>query len=332
MKYLNGVIKYIEKNTNWCGILYCFSRNECKKVYDHLNEHLTNNVTIYHAGLTEQIRSENQTKWINNQCQVIVATSAFGMGINKNDVRYIIHITLPSNMYDFAQQIGRAGRDGHPSQTIILFAFNDRKKYYFLWSHDPLCSSDNNILLRKKQQIWGILHYCLNIISCRRAQLLQTFDEVYNPVHCSSIISNMSAACDNCDKKKFDYISVDLTNVCSKICLIIKHWDTTKRKQGRSFIHLIDILKGSVRKSNYLHLNKITPCYRYLIKWKREYVEALISLLFYKQVLKEKVMKNPKTGSLNVSYIEFGPAKFLVTTPESSRIQMNLTSNTVVPK
>ena len=236
--YINEIAKIIKEDYNHeSGLIYCSTKKNCESMAKELKTKYKISCEYYHASLPDQKKNKIQEKWKNNQIQVIVATVAFGMGINKSDVRFVIHNSMPKSFESYYQEIGRAGRDGNKSQCILYYSPTDRRAIEFLVSNSNL---DKKKISENLRKITQMMEYCEEEFECRRVLALEYFDEKFESKNCNLM-------CDNCNKK-LSSVKKD----CTKVSLIILDFVKNCSDKFLKFTvsQSIDYLMGKNGKSN----------------------------------------------------------------------------------
>ena len=217
-------VRFLERFKDQSGIIYCFSRKQVDELSAYL-EAKGFSVRPYHAGLEDAERKANQEAFIRDDAQIIVATIAFGMGINKPNVRFVIHYDLPKSVEGYYQEIGRAGRDGLHAHCMLLYNYSDVAKLrYFINQKE---GDERRIA---SEHLDAIVRYAEDEANCRRKPLLTYFGETYNAENCKN--------CDTCTSDPVEL--TDITIPAQKFLSCVKR---TGERFGAG--HVVDVLRGS---------------------------------------------------------------------------------------
>ena len=219
-KRMDYVVDYVRRHSHENGIIYCSTRKDVERVYDNLTR-AGIQTGYYHAGLSDEMRKDMQNKYAFDQLQVMVATNAFGMGIDKSNVRYVLHYQMPRNMESYYQEAGRAGRDGASAECILLYSGQDVRVHKYLIEQGHLEPQREQVELRKLQ---SMIDYCF-CSTCLRKYMLAYFGEIVPWIECSN--------CSSCNTKG------ERVNVTKEAKAIFRAIIATEERYGASMISSI---------------------------------------------------------------------------------------------
>lgn len=219
-KRMDYVVDYVRRHSHENGIIYCSTRKDVERVYDNLTR-AGIQTGYYHAGLSDEMRKDMQNKYTFDQLQVMVATNAFGMGIDKSNVRYVLHYQMPRNMESYYQEAGRAGRDGAPAECILLYSGQDVRVHKYLIEQGHLEPQREQVELRKLQ---SMIDYCF-CSTCLRKYMLAYFGEIVPWLECSN--------CSSCNTKG------ERVNITKEAKAIFRAIIATEERYGASMISSI---------------------------------------------------------------------------------------------
>ncbi|XP_027360001.1 mediator of RNA polymerase II transcription subunit 34 isoform X1 [Abrus precatorius] len=282
---IDEIAEFIQESysNNESGIVYCFSRKECEQVAKELRERGIS-ADYYHADMDVNAREKVHMRWSNNKLQVIVGTVAFGMGINKPDVRFVIHHSLSKSMETYYQESGRAGRDGLPSECLLYFRPGDVPR------QSSMVFYENSGL----QNLYDIVRYCQSKRKCRRNAFFRHFAEP---------LQECNGMCDSCAFSS-EVKEVDVSGHAKLIISLLQ--DMQANDQRSTMLQLVDKMKIKQKGLGS--------------DLKREEIEQLILHLLLERVLKEEFQH---TAYATNAYIAAGPlAKQILQGKKSAKIEI----------
>ncbi|KAJ0800851.1 putative DNA helicase [Helianthus annuus] len=295
-KCLEDIDKFIRgTHFDQCGIIYCLSRMDCEKVAEKLKEY-GHKAAFYHASMDPELRASVQKQWSKDEINVICATVAFGMGINKPDVRFVIHHSLPKSIEGYHQECGRAGRDGQIASCVLYYSYSDyiRVKYMlsygaaeqtpFTYGQPRTGSTNSGRLETNSENLLRMVSYCENDIDCRRFLQLVHFGEKFD-------CSNCKKTCDNCSNTR-TLVDKDVTMIAKQLVELVKSC-----KQQFSSSHILDVFRGSMSqivKRNKHNLLSLHGAGKHIAKGE---ASRVLRHLVVEEILVEDVKKSDLYGS-----------------------------------
>lgn len=280
------------KFKNQTGIIYCHSKNSCEQTSALMQKNGVK-CAFYHAGMDPDERFQVQQDWQADRVQVICATVAFGMGIDKPDVRFVFHFTVPRTLEGYYQETGRAGRDGNFSQCIMYYSFRDVRTI------QTMIQKDKNLDMINKEKhldkLQQVMQYCDNRTDCRRQLVLSYFNEQFDPKDCGK-------NCDNCkNSSNIVYQTKDVTEESKDIANLIKSIQDSKV----TLIHCQDVYKGS-KYQKIVQLGHHQSPYHGMGKdWKKADIERIFFKLVTERILNEYSVSTGR-GFFS-TYVKLGP-------------------------
>lgn len=229
---IKDIIKYIKKHPGKSGIVYCLSRKKVEEIAETLK---VNGVRAlpYHAGLEAPVRAKTQDMFLMEDIEVIVATIAFGMGIDKPDVRYVIHHDIPKSLEGYYQETGRGGRDGGEGNCVAFYHYDDIVKLEKFMKGKPISEQEIG-----KQLLLETVSYAESSV-CRRRQLLHYFGEEYKEDNCNN--------CDNCNNPREKFEGKEAVELLLETVLAVK-----EKFKAKHIVHVLTGIENSATKS-YKH-------------------------------------------------------------------------------
>ncbi|WP_054742174.1 DNA helicase RecQ [Cellulosilyticum ruminicola] len=254
---LQEIEAYLKEHVGQSGIIYCATRKNVDELWDRLNR-LGIQCSRYHAGLNEQERTQNQEDFLFDRVPIIIATNAFGMGIDKPNVKFVLHFNMPKNMEGYYQEAGRAGRDGEEAECILLFSTQDIVTNRYIIENGTSSSSHN----KEYEKLNSMVDYC-NTEGCLRSYILTYFGQ-----------ESLEDKCYNCSSCNNDTEETEITIEAQKIMSCVK-----RMHEQFGSTQVADVLKGAnTQRIRSLKFNELST-YGIMREYPKETIKELISFL-----------------------------------------------------
>jgi superfamily II DNA helicase RecQ len=293
-KTIEAIAAYVSKRASDSGVIYCLSRKDCEKVAEQLSAKVKGaSVSFYHAELDAHERERRHREWSNGRISVLCATIAFGMGIDKPDVRYVIHYSMPKSITHYYQESGRAGRDSENADCILYYCYKDKK---ILEGMTMKSSTDPNgqATRRKIEQLYTCVRYCEDEFRCRRTMQLEFFGETFDSSKCNK-------TCDNCRAARVPDRR-DLTSVAQEILRLM---DSMARIKRITMKQLTDLYRGSKCQSSTkgFDTNRLDG-FGKGSRWKKFELDKIVHTMVCDHIMLETSIQNQ--SGFNMDYIGAG--------------------------
>jgi bloom syndrome protein len=299
-KTIDSIAEYISKQPNESGVIYCLSRKDCENLAEKLQNQVRSKpncrmirVSFYHADLDNVERQRRHSEWSNGIISVLCATIAFGMGIDKPDVRYVIHYSMPKSITHYYQESGRAGRDGDTADCILYYTYKDKKILENMIVKSSTCPT-GEATRRKIDQLYACVGYCEDEFTCRRTMQLDFFGEKFDRLKCNN-------TCDNC-KMQREPDRRNMTEVARTILRLFDDVTIQKRDARITLVQLIELFRGSKSQSTtkFLDTSRLHG-YGDGVKYKRHEVDRITHAMVFDRILVEECAEN--AGGFHSDYV-----------------------------
>ena len=303
-----------EHDRGQSGIVYCLARKTCETLAKRLRDAFQVSAQHYHARMTQEEKIETQKKWQRGEYQVIVATIAFGMGIDKPDVRFVIHHTLPKSLEGYYQETGRAGRDGKLSQCVLFFGYQDLNTLNKMIDKGDGFEEQKE---RQRRMLRDIVQFCDNKATCRRVQVLNYFGEAFRREDCHK-------SCDNCTSNA-EFRVQDLTEAAGEAIRLVQCLQ--KDTIATTLLQCVDTFRGAKSHTVKPHL-KSNPYFGVgsSLSLERGDIEKMFYHLISAGALEEESVMN--AAGFPVQYVQLGPrARAFLAGKQKLEISVAVTPN-----
>lgn len=280
-KHFDEVATYIKTREQDCGIIYCVLPVDVSKTHAELLKKGIDCVK-YHGQLSEIVKQSSYQKWMSGEKKLIIANASFGMGIDKPDVRYVIHLRLPTSIEEYYQQCGRAGRDGLPSECVLYYSFSDKATLYKLFNREGKLTEQHSVLNE-------LIHSLENVVDCRHKLVMQYFGEDREDFSCLS-------HCDNCKSRGLFYVA-DGTNDAMKVVQTIIELGDNKFNTHTLRLILLGSKQKRIQEEKFDELTNFGCLTK---KFSSSLLDNFLHQLIFKQILQEKIEVKSRSFAINV--------------------------------